>query len=111
MQEDVIIHGEAMVISVRMLPDNVKKIATKGEYKIIAPSETTGNHHVVDLVESCEFYEDENGTLFFKTEEPTQVKCVIADRHDAIKIEPGIYEIGIQQEYDPFEQRSRNVAD
>lgn len=111
MRQDTILHGEAMIIKINKLPEGLKKIETNSDYKIIAPSETTGNHHVVDIVDTLDFYEDANGKLYFRTEEPTQVRCVIAGRHDAIVIEPGIHEVEIQQEYDPFEQMARNVAD
>lgn len=104
-----IVHGEAFIHESK-IPEGAVKINVKGKYHIIAPSETTGNHHVVDITEDVEFYE-KDGVLYFINESPTSVRCAIADRHDAIEIPCGEWEIGIAQEYDPFEARSRNVAD
>lgn len=105
-----ILHGEAMVFE-GTIPEGAKRVDTTGkQYVIIAPSEQTGNHHVIDVVDGVEFYE-KDGKLFLKTEVETQVRCVIAERHDAITIQPGCYEIDSQQEYDPFEARLRAVRD
>lgn len=108
---NVILHGEAMIFNSK-LPKGATKIkTTNNQYHIIADSETTGNHHVVDINENVEFYMDENGTMFMVNEEPTQVRCVLADRHSAIPLSPGCWEFGIQQEYDHFEQNLRAVKD
>jgi hypothetical protein len=104
-----IVHGEAFIHESK-IPEGASKVKINGDYKIIAPSETTGNHHVVEITEDVEFYE-KDGVLYFRNESPTSVRCVIADRHDAIEIPCGEWEIGIAQEYDPFEARSIRVAD
>jgi len=105
-----VIHGETIVNKINKLPKGIKKVELKGKYQIIANSEVTGNHHVVDLVEGVEFYEKE-GTLYFKNEKETQVRCLIKERHDAITLEPGVWEVGFQQEYDYLKDEKRNVAD
>lgn len=108
---DVILHGEAMIFSCS-LPKGVKKIETSNKsYHIIADSETTGNHHVVDLVEGTEFYMDEDGHMYMKTEKETQVRCVHADRHNAITIQPGTYGIDYQEEFDHLAQHMQKVRD
>lgn len=110
-QPEVILHGEAMIFK-STLPANAKKIKpTNEKFHVIADSETTGNHHVVDCNESVEFYMDENGNMFMTNEEPTQVRCVIANRHTEIPLSPGTWEFGIQQEYDHFAQHLRQVRD
>lgn len=103
-----ILHGEAIVFGSKVPSDAVRK-DVKG-FLIIAPSETSGNHHVIDAAEGVEFYE-KNGVLYVKNEVETQVRCVMTERHDNITLPAGEWEIGIQQEYDPFEARKRNVAD
>lgn len=105
-----ILHGETLINKIKSLPIGANKVKTKGQYKIVAESEVTGNHHVIDLKEGVEFYE-KDGTLYLKNDIETQVRCVIADRHDAIKLEPGIYEIDFQQEYDYLSEEIRSVAD
>ena len=109
---DVILHGEAMIFKSK-LPKGAKlmnKSATE-KFQIIADSETTGNHHVVDINEGVEFYMDKNGTMFMVNEKPTQVRCVHPDRHSTIPLSPGCWEFGVQQEYDHFEQNLRAVKD
>ena len=77
---------------------------------IIADSETTGNHHVIDVHEDTKFYAS-GDTVYMVNEKPTNVRCVLKDRHSPIEIGPGTWEFGIQQEYDHFAQNLRNVAD
>jgi hypothetical protein len=108
---DVILHGEAMIFK-SSLPKDAKKIKTTNDkFHIIADSETTGNHHVVDCEEGVEFFMDENGTMFMKNSKQTQVRCVQANRHTEIPIETGTWEFGIQEEYDHFAQHLRKVRD
>lgn len=111
-KEEVILHGEAMVFPTNKLPKTVKRIQpTNNEYHIIADSETTGNHHIVDVKQDTEFYMDENGTMYMVAPTDTQVSCVQESRHSPIQIPAGTYEFGIQQEYDYFAENYRNVAD
>jgi hypothetical protein len=106
---EVILHGECMVF-LSELPSNLKKMEKK-PFVIVAPSETTGNHHVVDVIDGVDFYEDESGKLFMKSSVSTVIRCVHTDRHDAITIPAGTYEFGSQQEYDPFTARLQAVRD
>ena len=111
MNQELILHGEAMIFK-SSLPKSAKPIATtNNSYHIIADSETTGNHHVIDCNEGTEFFMDENGTVFMKNTKPTRVRCVHADRHSPIELEEGVYAFGLQQEFDHFEQNLRNVRD
>ncbi len=105
-----ILHGESQINKIARLPQGVKKIKTKGSFHIIAESETSGNHHVVDIHDGVEFYE-KDGTLYLKNDTKTQVRCVVKDRHDAITLEPGTWEIDFQQEYDYISEETRRVAD
>ena len=92
----------------RML-DVGKKIEVRETLKI-ANSETTGNHHLVENIEGCEFYELD-GVRYMKNSNPTNVKCVLTDRHDTFEIPAGTWEFGTQKEYDPFTARMQNVRD
>jgi len=110
-KQEVILHGEAMIFP-STLPKNAKKIKpTNDSYHIIADSEVTGNHHVIDCNQSTEFYMDEDGTMFMVNEKPTKVRCLVKERHDEIGIEEGVWEFGIQKEYDHYEQNLRKVRD
>ena len=108
---NVILHGEAMIFQ-STLPKSAKKIKPSNEeYHIIADSETSGNHHVIDYGEKVEFYMDEDGRMFMVNNEPTQVRCVHASRHDAIPLTTGTWEFGIQEETDHFTAHVRKVRD
>lgn len=105
-----IIHGEAQLNKINNLPKGTKRVRTNGDFQIIAESETSGNHHVVDIHDGVEFYE-KDGTLYLKNDVETKVRCVVADRHDSITLEPGVWEIDFQQEYDYMTEETRRVAD
>jgi hypothetical protein len=107
---EVILHGEAMVFISEIPTDAVKKVVL-APYAIIADSETTGNHHVIDVIPGVEFYESPTKTLYMKSSVETVIRCLHKERHDEITIPAGTYEFGSQQEYDPFAARLRNVAD
>jgi hypothetical protein len=108
--KQLILHGEAMIFA-SSLPENACKIKpTNKEYHIIADSETTGNHHVVDYCDGVEFFESD-GVQYMKNSKPTRVRCVHADRHSPVELEPGVWEFGIQKEYDHFEQNLQAVRD
>ncbi len=112
-KNEVILHGECMVFASN-LPKTVKKIdqsKIKNGYVIVADSETTGNHHVVDVVDGVDVYEDEKGTIFVKNSVPATVRCLHENRHDTEVLPPGTYEFGFQQEYDPFSARLMKVRD
>lgn len=106
---DCIIHGEVFLYKSK-LPKDARKLDEISDYKIIANSETTGNHHVIDIEEGIEFYE-KDGVLYLKNENPATVRCLVKERHDNIVLEPGVWEIENQQEYDYFTERSRKVSD
>lgn len=103
-------HGESFFFP-SSLPKNIKKKKAKNGHIIVADSESTGNHHVIDVIDGVDFYEDEKGTLFMESSVETNIRCVHADRHDTLKIPAGTYEFGTQQEYNPFEARMQNVRD
>ena len=112
-KNEVILHGECMVFTSN-LPKMIKKIdqsKIKNGYVIVADSETTGNHHVVDIIDGVDVFENESGVIFVQNSVPTKIRCLHADRHDEETLMPGTYEFGFQQEYDPFSVRLQNVRD
>ncbi len=104
-----VFHGEVMVKPITQLPKGAKKKKVNG-YQIIADSEVTGNHHVVDVADGVEFYE-KDGKLYLEVEKEATVRCLVKERHDAVKIDKGVYEIDFQQEYDYLADNARRVAD
>ncbi len=105
-----VLHGECQITKIEGLPEGVVTKQVKGDYQIVAESEVSGNHHVIDINDGVEFYE-KYGILYLKNTKETTVRCVIKERHDAITIDPGVWEIGFQQEYDYLKQEKRDVAD
>jgi len=106
---EVILHGECTVF-LSALPKSAKKLTNVGTHVIVADSETTGNHHVVDVLDGVDFYQD-GETKYMESTVETQIRCVLTERHDAIVLPPGTYEFGFQQEYDPFTARMNKVRD
>ena len=106
----VIVHGEALIFTSNLPDDAVEIKASNGSYHIIADSETTGNHHVIDWNEGTTFYKS-GGTMYMVNKKPTQVRCVDTKRHSAIPLKTGTWEFGIQQEYDHFAKNLQKVRD
>lgn len=105
-----ILHGECLIFESKLPKDAQEENLPDGDV-IIADSETTGNHHVIEKRPGVKFYHNSKGTRFMKNTIPTQVKCVLTDRHDEITLQPGVWEIDFQQEYDYFTESLRNVRD
>jgi hypothetical protein len=108
----VILHGECMIFGSCIPASAVKKDMKNKSYLIVADSETTGNHHVVDCSAGVNFF-DNGGVTFMEVEEGAKatVRCLHAERHDVIEVPAGTYEFGTQQEYDPFTARMNKVRD
>lgn len=106
----VILHGEAMLFPSELPADAVEIKPSNPQYHIIADSETTGNHHVIDMEPGVSIFKQGDRT-FIKNEKKTRVRCVHPNRHDAIELDPGVFECDYQQEYDHFAQNLRNVRD
>lgn len=104
-------HGELCIFkSDGSVPADAKKLKSDGKKYIVAPSETTGNHHCVEDKEGIELYE-KDGIMYLKAEVPTDVFCVLKERHDNITLQPGVYEIEPAKEFDYLAMQKRNVVD
>lgn len=106
--QNIMFHGEATLKVIDKLPVGAKKLPHNGDL-IIAASETVGNHHRIYCEEKEAVMYERDGVLYLKVETPVGVVC--ADKHDLAVLDPGIYEIGTQREWDYLEQMERNVAD
>ena len=83
--------GDVLIKKVKELPKKSKKLETD----IIVLGEATGHAHRIV-----------NGTIYRSNRNVRYIKAnkgaeLIHDEHGPIKIEPGIYEIVIQREFDP----------
>lgn len=101
-------HGECIIFECP-IPKNAKKIKVGDSIKI-ADSENSGNHHLIENPEGCEFYELD-GIRYMRNTKATKAKCVIEERHSSFEIPPGDWSWLPAQEYDYYTQSLRNVAD
>lgn len=104
-----ILHGECAIISTK-IPADAELDTSNGKCLVIADSETTGNHHVMDLEPGIAVLKQGN-KRFVRNTVPAEVRCVVADRHDTLTVPPGEWELVIAQEFDYFEMSKRNVRD
>ena len=103
-----ILHGECIIFESK-IPEDAVLEKQDSSFVIIANSEVTGNHHVIDRPSTVQFFMKDK-KRYMRNSKPTTVRCVIAERHTAIPIPAGDWEIGIQQEFDYIAQVKRNVV-
>jgi hypothetical protein len=104
---DWAMHGDVLLFGEESLPidfDSMPKV----QDHCLAHGEATGHHHKLvsgdfDLRE-C----PKTKVKYLKVVTPTMLKH---QEHSPIEINPGIFRIGIQREYDPFAKKIREVAD
>lgn len=78
----------------------------KLNHKILAEGEHTGHAHRATAKTATLF--DDSGTLTLKAPSGTKV---VHEEHKAQRLPAGDYVISRVQEFDPFEEEVRNVAD
>ncbi|MGB1214815.1 MAG: hypothetical protein ACPG4X_15725 [Pikeienuella sp.] len=109
--------GEIYARKIDNLPDGLKPFTEKdtaGAW-IISHSES-GHHHVIDapgvtVMERTLDVPEGMRILYAIVEEPTSLKQNAANAHEAHDMPPGVYEMRISREFDPFLQQARRVAD
>ena len=107
--------GEISIRKVDALPKTVKLLEPENGHYIIGHSET-GHHHVMTLDRKQVFVSDNPPAgmrvLYANLEAAgTLVHQRGHDTHEAIQIEPGIYEFRLGREFDPYAELARQVAD
>lgn len=104
-------HGEVNIFECNSIPKGAKKIKTKDlNHYVLAPSETTGNDHRLELLEDTEIYELD-GKIYVKNPTESRVYCPHEERHSSVPLPSSVWEINIAKEYDYLNQEIRNVAD
>jgi len=74
---------------------------------VLADGEVTGHQHRVES-DTIELFQDGDEKFISATDEFT----IIHEEHAPLTVEEkGDYSVGIVQEYDPFLEEARNVAD
>jgi hypothetical protein len=107
---EAFLHGECFIFPSAIPATAKPRQSDRRDFMIVAESETTGNHHVVDLLDGVEFFEDEQ-KLYMKNSVPTKVRCTTLERHDEIVLEPNTWEFGIAKEYDHIAEELQKVRD
>ena len=108
----VICHGECVILQCDTLPADAIAETQTGCFTIVANSEVTGNHHVIDNKPGVTFLNSpKTGKRYMNSSVDTSIRCVMAERHTEIPLPAGLYEMGIAQEFDYLSQAKRNVAD
>lgn len=108
--------GEIYGRTVEDLPPDLADFTEKntvGDW-IIAHSES-GNHHLLDggatVMERTKDVPEGMRILYAILDAPAQLRQDAADAHEAHDLPPGLYELRIAREYDPWTEQARRVAD
>jgi uncharacterized membrane-anchored protein len=114
--------GELRIFQIDALPANIgshrPRKNSEGAF-ILAHSEK-GHHHVlggdVDVIEHTEVQNIGNQNLAMRTlyaivKEPTSLRQTAANAHVDVMLEPGLYAIRADVEFDPFADQIREVQD
>ena len=94
--------GDCLLIRIKKLPEGVASVTSVNGHFIVAHSETGHNHCVkerptVKLYDSVDQF---RGYLEVKGDQPAVLEHHRSfDTHEALEIQPGIYEIRRQREY------------
>lgn len=100
------IQGDVYLTEAVEIPNNAEKVSARNGRFILAEGEATGHAHAV-VDDELEVYE-RNGILYIKASRPF---TIVHEEHASITVEPGIYEVDRQREYDPFLEETRIIRD
>lgn len=107
--------GELTLRRVEKIPVGLNRLAIENGRVVVGHSET-GHHHTVDG-DCVEVYEAKTAPegmkiLYAIVKEPASLDHQRAfDTHESIGLQPGMYEIRIGREYDPYAEIARRQAD
>lgn len=109
--------GEVYIRTIKALPVGLAEFDKKtpaGDW-LISHSEK-GNHHLieaggVDVLEQKTDVPAGVRILYAIVKEPSKLRQSGSDVHGEHHIAPGLYEIRISREYDPFTEQARQVMD
>jgi len=98
--------GDVLLLAAQ-LPEGCKKISAGRRGYVLVEGESTGHAHVIEDIEGCEIYE-KDGVMYISA---SREVSLTHEEHNVVKIPAGSWEVGIVQEYDPFDEELRNVRD
>lgn len=107
---DYILHGDVILFMVTGTPEGFETMKPE-PMNALAYGELSGHLHQVQGRCGIDFdlrVNEQTKERHLRVVNPVLLKH---QEHSPIKLPPGDYKIGIQREYDPFEQIIREVAD
>jgi hypothetical protein len=108
--------GEAKVFLIDALPKDMQTRAPEYDARgaaIISHSES-GHHHVIagaEVMERTDNVPAGMAILYAIVKNPTALRQDAVSPHGEINLDPGLYEIRVSREFDPFAEQARRVAD
>ena len=108
--------GEVNIRRIETLPDNLTPVAPEKGLLVVGHSES-GHHHGfrdepgVTVMERTKDVPEGMKIFYAILENPTALIQDAAAPHEDIAFDPGIYEVRISREFDPFAEQARRVAD
>lgn len=99
--------GDVLLQEVRALPAGARKAQRSNRGWVLAEGESTGHAHVTRTA-GCELLEAPGGQRFLSVKKNA---AVVHEEHKSVTVPPGLWEVRRVREFDPFEERIREVAD
>lgn len=105
-----IIHGENAIMAVEKVPEGLN---WHTETKAIIGHSETGHHHLLEAAKGTEYELAElNGVLYLRlTDTAKVIHKKSFEVHEAVTLDPGVYQVTHKTEYDPFLNVRRAVYD
>jgi hypothetical protein len=98
-------HGDLLIRQINELPKGLKEVKTN----IVAEGEFTGHNHTVIVEDdTIAVFSDNSGKKYIGLAKDAKISH---QEHKTLEIPCGYYEVIIEQEFDPFEQKIRQVKD
>lgn len=116
MREAIANQGEIRIDRIAALPElSMKPHSEKFGADFIISHSEQGHHHLlggdVDVMERTEGVPQGARILYAIVRTPSALRQNAATPHQPVNLDPGIYEMRIKREFDPFTDQARRVAD
>ena len=103
--------GELTITKLAYPPKQLGNKEAPVNGRLIVGHSETGHHHIVDA-DCAEMTRVDEFTAYLKVSKPTKlVHLRDFDTHQAIALQPGMYEFSTGREFDPFEKAIRASRD
>lgn len=108
--------GEAKVFRIDALPSDMqtKEPQRNAAGAAIVSHSESGHHHVIagaDVLERTDNVPAGMSILYAIVKNPTALRQDAPSPHKEIPLDPGLYEIRVGREFDPFAEQMRRLAD